>query len=92
MKDLNEIKAFVKELIVDVMEYEDMSADQIKDDAPFFGTEDEPGLIHDSLAILEIATRLGEEYDIMPEDFTEDAFTDVNTLSVLIHEKINIQA
>lgn len=92
MKDVNQIKLFVKELIVEVMEYEDLSPDQIQDDSPFFGTEEEPGLIHDSLAILEIATRLGEEYDIMPEDFNEEAFTDVNSLSALIAEKINVQA
>ena len=92
MKDVNQIKLFVKELIVEVMEYEDLSPDQIQDDSPFFGIEEEPGLIHDSLAILEIATRLGEEYDIMPEDFNEEAFTDVNSLSALIVEKINVQA
>ena len=92
MVNENDIKVVVKNLIVEVMEYEDMSPSDIQDDAPFFGTDENPGLIHDSLAVLELATRLGEEYEIMPEDFSEEAFTNVNSLTALILEKTNVEA
>ncbi|MEZ4986052.1 MAG: hypothetical protein R2795_13620 [Saprospiraceae bacterium] len=91
MKEINEIKQFIKELVIEVLELEDLTPDQIVDDAPFFGTDEEPGIIHDSLAVLELATRIGEQYDIMPEEFNEAAFTNVNTLSQLIFEKINAE-
>lgn len=92
MNKIDEIKKNLKELIIEVMEDESLSIDNIEDTTPFFGTDEAPGIIQDSLAILEIATRLGEEYDILPEDFDEEAFVDVNTLSALILEKISSQA
>lgn len=85
MEKINEIKTNVKELILEVMEDEALTFETIQDDTPFFGTDEEPGIIQDSLAILEIATRLGEEYDIMPEDFNDEVFVNVETLSTFIH-------
>ena len=91
MKEINEIKLFIKELVIEVLELNHLTPDQIADDAPFFGTDDSPGIIHDSLAVLELATRIGEMYDIMPEEFNESAFTNVNTLSQLIYDKVNVE-
>jgi len=85
MEKINEIKKNVKDLIIEVMEDEALTFDNIQDVTPFFGTDEEPGIIQDSLAILEIATRLGEEYDIMPEDFSDEVFVNVETLSSFIN-------
>lgn len=91
MKEIHEIKLFIKELVIEVLELAPLTPDQIADDAPFFGTDESPGIISDSLAVLELATRIGEMYDIMPEEFSESAFTCVDTLSQLIYDKLNVE-
>lgn len=81
-KQLLEIKREIKEVIIEVLCL-DILPEEIKDDQSFFGTEDEPGIIEDSLVILEIATVLSEKYDIPPTEFSEDTFVNVNTLAEL---------
>jgi acyl carrier protein len=88
MKDLQQIQDTVKQTIIDVLEMEGVTPADIDNDAPFFGTEEEPGIIQDSLAILEISTVLGEEFDIIPTEFNEEAFQNVNTLSAMIQRNL----
>ncbi len=88
MKDLKQIQDTVKQTIIDVLELEGLTPADIDNDAPFFGTEEEPGIIQDSLAILEISTVLGEEFDIIPTEFNEESFQNVNTLSEMIHRNV----
>ncbi|KAA3628837.1 MAG: acyl carrier protein [Bacteroidetes bacterium] len=81
-KNLTEIKKEIKEVIIDVLCL-DIQPEDIQDDQSFFGTETEPGIIEDSLVILEIATVLSEKYDIPPTEFSEDTFVNVNSLAEL---------
>lgn len=52
---IEEIQKKVKQCIIDVLELEDTETSDISNEEPFFGTEEEPGIIQDSLAILEIS-------------------------------------
>ena len=84
MENLNEIKEKVKLCIIDALELKDVTPADLDSDASFFGTEDAPGLIQDSLAVLEIASRLSAEFDISPTEFNEASFKNVTSLSELI--------
>lgn len=81
MENLAQIKEKVKVCIIDALELKGVSPSDIENDASFFGTEDTPGLIQDSLAVLEIASRISEEFDVSPSEFGESSFQSVNTLS-----------
>jgi acyl carrier protein len=74
------IKREVKQILADVLQLDDMSLEAIGDEQPFFGTEEIPGLIQDSLAVLEISTRLADSYDILPSDLKQTDFVNVNSL------------
>ena len=87
---IEEIQKKVKQCIIDVLELEDTETGDISNEEPFFGTEEEPGIIQDSLAILEISTRLGEEYEIDPTEFNEESFQNVNTLSEMILQNMTV--
>ncbi|HMQ61362.1 MAG TPA: hypothetical protein PKE06_11890 [Flavilitoribacter sp.] len=88
MSEITKIQQTVKQVIIDVLELENTTPDDIANDAPFFGTDDEPGIIQDSLAILEISTRLGEEFGIVPTEFNEESFQNVDSLSQMIQRNL----
>lgn len=88
--DQDLIKREIKEVIISVLRLE-CTPDDIKDDANFFGTETEPGIIEDSLVILEIATVLSEKYDIPPTEFNEETFVNVNSLAELVMKSVSTQ-
>lgn len=83
-----EIANRIKEILIEVLQDDTLKADQIGDTAPFFGTEEEPGLIEDSLLILEIVSLIGDEFGIDPSDFDEDVFINVEKVAKLIVEKL----
>jgi acyl carrier protein len=87
-QQLDLIKKEIKEIIIEVLRL-DLKPEDIKDDASFFGTETEPGIIEDSLVILEIATLISEKYDIPPTEFSEDTFINVNSLAELAIKFVN---
>jgi acyl carrier protein len=88
MHTLDSIKDKVTSVVLDVLQVEDGAVQELQAETPFFGTEEEPGIIQDSLAILEIASKLAEEYGIMPSDFNEASFQNVDTLSTMIFDKL----
>ena len=87
---IEEIQKKVKQCIIDVLELEGTETSDISNEEPFFGTEEESGIIQDSLAILEISTRLGEEYEIDFTEFNEESFQNVNTLSEMILRNVTV--
>lgn len=88
MQDLTAIQNKVKACIIEVLDLSDLTPDSIDNTTPFFGTEEEPGIIQDSLAILEISTVLGEEFGIMPTEFDEESFHNVEALSLMIQTSL----
>lgn len=91
MYQLDTIKASVKNIVLQTLQVDGVSI-EFDDQTPFFGTEDHPGVIQDSLAILEISSKLAEEFMLLPSDFNEDAFQNVQTLSEHIFEKVQENA
>lgn len=92
MENLNEIKEKIKLCIIDALELKDVTPADLDSDASFFGTEDAPGLIQDSLAVLEIASRLSAEFDISPTEFNEASFKSVTTLSEMVRNLTSPEA
>lgn len=78
---LNELKA----QIIESLRLEDISPDQIDDDAPLFGT----GLGLDSIDALELVVMLEQHYGIVIKDIEEGrpAFQSVRTLAAFAQAK-----
>ncbi|GGI54282.1 phosphopantetheine-binding protein [Oxalicibacterium solurbis] len=73
----------VKEMIIDVLQLEDISAADIETDAPLFGE----GLGLDSIDALELGVALQKRYGISLSAESEDTrrhFASVRTLAALI--------
>ncbi|MBT34534.1 MAG: hypothetical protein CMO01_33140 [Thalassobius sp.] len=88
METLSQIQEKIKVCIIEALEIDGASPEDIGNEDPFFGTDEEPGIIQDSLAILEIASRLSEEFGILPSEFNETSFQNVNVLSEMIYNRL----
>jgi acyl carrier protein len=75
----------LKQKIIDALKLQDVTPDQIDDDAPLFGT----GLGLDSIDALELVVLLEKEYGIVIKDIEEGrpAFRSVKTLAEFIEAK-----
>lgn len=75
----------LKQKIIDSLKLQDVTPDQIEDDAPLFGT----GLGLDSIDALELVVLLEKEYGIVIKDIEEGrpAFRSVRTLADFIAAK-----
>ena len=75
----------LKTKIIESLRLQDVTADQIEDDAPLFGT----GLGLDSIDALELVVMLEKHYGIVIKDIEEGrpAFRSVRTLAEFIEAK-----
>ncbi|HSY74828.1 MAG TPA: phosphopantetheine-binding protein [Dongiaceae bacterium] len=75
----------LKSKIIESLKLQDITPEQIDDDAPLFGT----GLGLDSIDALELVVLLEKEYGIVIKDIEEGrpAFKSVNTLAAFIAAK-----
>mgnify|MGYP001116217998 CR=1 FL=1 len=82
--DLSEIRQKLKTLLVDHLNLQDVTAEQIQDDAPLFGGD--VGL--DSLDAVEIVVILQRHFgvEIKDMDVGKRVFYSINTLADYIHE------
>lgn len=85
-----EVTLKIKEILLEVLQDESLTIDMISDTMPFFGTESEVGLIEDSLLILEIVSILADEFDIDPSEFDEDIFINVEKVSNMVVEQLEL--
>ena len=76
----------IKEKIITSLNIQDITADQIADDAPLFGAG---GLELDSIDALELVVMLEKNFGIVIKDMEEGrpAFQSVNTLAAFINAK-----
>jgi len=83
-KDLSEIRQKLKTLLVDHLNLQDVTAEQIQDDAPLFGGD--IGL--DSLDAVEIVVILQRHFsvEIKDMDVGKRVFYSINTLADYIYE------
>ena len=75
----------LKNNIIESLKLQDITADQIEDDAPLFGA----GLGLDSIDALELVVMLEKKYHILIKDIEEGrpAFRSVRTLAEFIDKK-----
>jgi len=76
----------IKEKIIKSLNIQDITADQIADDAPLFGAG---GLELDSIDALELVVMLEKNFGIVIKDMEEGrpAFQSVNTLAAFVNAK-----
>ena len=76
----------IKEKIISSLNIQDVTADQIADDAPLFGAG---GLELDSIDALELVVMLEKNYGIVIKDMEEGrpAFQSISTLAAFVNAK-----
>lgn len=81
-----ELKLKLKEMIIDELQLEDLTPDDIDDDAPLFGE----GLELDSLDAVELVVQLQVHFGVEIENIEEGrpAFQSINTLVDFIEAKL----
>lgn len=80
---MDELKQEIKELIISSLELEDVKPEDIKDDAPIFGT----GLGLDSIDALELGVAIKGKFGVKLSAENEDSkkhFASVNALAEFI--------
>ena len=80
---MDELKQEIKELIISSLELEDVKPENIKDDAPIFGT----GLGLDSIDALELGVAIKKKFGVKLSAESEDSrkhFASVNALAEFI--------
>lgn len=84
--DKGKLKTELKHLIVETLRLEDITPDDIIDDAPLFGD----GLGLDSVDALEIVVALEKAYGVIIEDeeVGKKAFASIEVLADFIREKM----
>lgn len=76
----------IKQLIIDSLDLEDISVDEIEDDAPLFGE----GLGLDSIDALELGLAISKKYGVKIDaenSETKEHFKSVNSLASFINAK-----
>jgi acyl carrier protein len=81
-----DLKRKLKELLIERLKFEDMTPDDIDDDAALFGG----GLGLDSIDALEIVVMLESEFGIKVKNETSarDSFKSISTLAAFVEERI----
>lgn len=83
---MNALKLELKQLIIDTLELEDITPDDISDDAPLFVE----GLGLDSIDALELGQALKKQYNIRPDANSEQNkqhFASINSLALYVQQQ-----
>ncbi len=82
-----ELCKYLKKMIIDTLRLEEITAEEIKDDAPLF----KEGLGLDSIDALELVVAIENIFNVIieDEDVGKRAFASVNALARFIQEEYN---
>ena len=82
-----ELCKYLKKMIIDTLKLEEITAEEIKDDAPLF----KEGLGLDSIDALELVVAIENIFSVIieDEDVGKRAFASVNALARFIQEEYN---
>ena len=82
-----ELCKYLKKMIIDTLRLEEITAEEIKDDAPLF----KEGLGLDSIDALELVVAIENIFNVIieDEDVGKRAFASVNALTTFIQEEYN---
>jgi acyl carrier protein len=83
---MNDLRRKLKELLIERLKFEDMTADDIADDAPLF----DGGLGLDSIDALEIVVMLESEFGIRvkSEGSARNSFRSISALADFVEQRI----
>ena len=81
------IKENLKKILIEELNLEDLTPEEIEDDAPLFGE----GLGLDSLDAVELVVLLEKHFGVEVKNLDEgrEAFRSINTLAAFIEERLN---
>lgn len=81
------IKENLKKILIEELNLEDLTPEEIEDDAPLFGE----GLGLDSLDAVELVVLLEKHFGVEVKNLDEgrEAFRSINTLVAFIEERLN---
>ncbi|HEX2965641.1 MAG TPA: phosphopantetheine-binding protein [Syntrophorhabdaceae bacterium] len=81
------VKEQLKKILIEELHLEDITPDEIQDDAPLFGE----GLGLDSLDAVEIVVLLEKHFGVEVKTLDEgkEAFLSINTLAAYVEERMN---
>jgi acyl carrier protein len=90
VSDTDELRAYLKRMIVEALKLEDISAEDIDGDAPLF----REGLGLDSIDALELVVAIEKHFDVIIEDENvgKQAFASINVLAAFIQREFNGQS
>jgi acyl carrier protein len=79
------IEQKTKEILISVLNLK-KTPEELSNEQPLFGTDENPGLFDDSLAVLEVTSVLMSEFELEASDFGEESFKTIGTLSDRIYD------
>ncbi|MCF6765860.1 phosphopantetheine-binding protein [Thiotrichales bacterium 19S3-7] len=83
---MSEFENEIKQMVIDVLNLEDLTAEEIKSDQPLFGDENN-GLGLDSIDALELGVAIKKRYNITidsDDEKTKQYFENIRNLAVFI--------
>ena len=85
VNDSDKLCSFLKEMIIDTLKLEEVSADEIDDDAPLF----KEGLGLDSIDALELVVAIEKVFNVIieDEDVGKEAFGSIRILAGFIQKE-----
>ena len=85
VKNTTKLCEYLKGLVIDTLKLDDVTIEEIENDAPLFGE----GLGLDSIDALELVVALEKAFDVVIEDENvgKTAFASIATLATFIQEK-----
>jgi acyl carrier protein len=83
--DLVKLRGFLKEMIIEALKLEEISVDEIDDDAPLF----KEGLGLDSIDALELVVAIEKNFNVIieDEDVGKEAFGSIRILAAFIQKE-----
>ena len=83
------IEQKTKEILISVLNLK-KTVEELSNDQPLFGTDENPGLFDDSLAVLEVTSVLMSEFELEASDFGEESFKTIGTLATRIYDVLHL--
>jgi len=82
-----DLKADIKNMIIETLNIEDVTPDDIEDDLPLFGGENTLGL--DSIDAIELVMAVQRQYKVRIDDqnLAREVLKDVNSIAEFINKK-----
>lgn len=92
MTDTTDIPRRIAEILIERLELEGYTPDDLPRDAILFAPDHEGGLDLDSIASLELVAALSDEYDLDFEDVDREHFMSINSLAAYVGAELEAKS